>query len=309
MNVGKLVPVALLALMMGCSSDAPPEEMDVAVVEEEVVVDPDVVAIEGLAVAYMDAYNAGDVAGVASLYTDEAWVMNASGQASDGMEQIVSWIEGELAGSPMVVIETQDIFLSGERAATWGTYAVEAMGPDGAPMEFSGSYMNALENVEGEWKIAALLTNFDSPRPEGWEWGSSMGGDPPAEEGMLGDLVEAYETHWNLGHPDQVAAIYAPDAMAALGNTSPTMGRAAIQAMLTERMGGGDNPPTLDLHDVNTWEMADGYMFDGGWYEFTSPDTGEPMQMGVYFLLVGPGEDGAMQIQWAVSNALPPAPM
>ena len=49
-------------------------------------------------------------------------------------------------------------------------------------------------------------------------------------------------------------------------------------------------------------EIGDGYVFGAGWYE-VGADSGN--SQGAFLVLARPGDDGNLQIQWAVSNGLP----
>jgi uncharacterized protein (TIGR02246 family) len=291
----------LLVMAAGCASDAPPEEAEMA---QEAAAEPamasDAEAIEAVRTYWAEHYNMGHADMVASTYAADAWVGAADGQMAEGTEAIAGWLQGSMEGGSQITLETGETIMMGDQAVSWGTYTIETT-REGTAMAFSGSYMNAMNKVDGEWKISVSLANYDAAPPEGWAW-AAMEGDAPAEEGTMGDLVGEYETHWNLGHPDMVADLFTENAMAAYGNTPPTHGRDAIAALLAERM--GETPPALDIHDVATMEMEGGYMLDGGWYEMATPD-GAVVQAGMYLTLGIQSEDGTQKIHWMLSNALP----
>jgi uncharacterized protein (TIGR02246 family) len=255
-------------------------------------------AIAVIADTWQTSFNAGNAAMVADLYVDDLFQLSANGQNSMGRDAFVAATEETMATSPTISLTPGETLVMGDMAVAWGGYAIEATPPDAEAIAYSGTWITAFTKVSGEWKIMGSLNNYDAVPPEGITFADA--GEPPAEEGTMGDVTEAYETHWNLGHPSMVADLYTDDAMAAFANAPPVNGRAAIEAALTERMGAA--PTTIDIHDVGTAELGDGWAIDGGWYEITATDSGEPVQAGSYMTLARQAEDGSWQLHWAVTN-------
>ncbi len=54
---------------------------------------------------------------------------------------------------------------SGDIAYGVGTFTMSGTGADGSEWSDQGKYMEVLENVDGEWKIAADIWNSDAPAP------------------------------------------------------------------------------------------------------------------------------------------------
>jgi uncharacterized protein (TIGR02246 family) len=256
-------------------------------------------AIAAIADAWQGNFNAGNAAGVADLYVDELFQLGANGENSWGRDALVASLGETMAISPTISLTPGETMVMGENAVAWGGYAIEATPPDAEPMGYSGTWITAFTKVSGEWKIMGSLNNYDAVPPEGIAFAEP---DPeePAEEGTMTDVVEAYETHWNLGHASQVAELYTEDAMSAFANNPAVQGRAAIETVLEERMGAA--PTTIDIHDVGTGEIGDGWAIDGGWYEINAADGGDLLQAGAYMILNRQAADGTWQIHWAVTN-------
>jgi uncharacterized protein (TIGR02246 family) len=175
---------------------------------------------------------------------------------------------------------------------------------DGTPMTSAGYYMSVATRVDGAWKLTGVVTNFNATPPEGMAYVESTDTEPPPEEGTMADMVAAYETHFNLGHAGMVADLYTDDAIAALANRSAVEGRAAIEALMSERMAAGS--PQIDLHDVGTWDLGEGWAVDGGWYSMTATGPDGPVAtMGAYMSLVQQQADGTWKIHRVVTNSQP----
>lgn len=299
-----LAGLALAACSAG-ESDATPEAMPGS--EDTSAAQPtasaEAQAIDALREEWVTHYNLHHPDMVADFYAEDAVVLAADQGVHEGKEAIAAWLTGTMENEPTATITTGETMVFGDQAVSMGTYEIEGTSPEGEAVEFSGYYMNALTRQEGEWLIGASVTNYDSPRPEGWTWGTmGEGEEPPAEEGTMTELVEAYETHWNLQHPDMVADLYTEDARAAFADGEMIEGRAAIEARMEEVLADGR---TLDVHDVGTMELDENHRVDGGWYELKAGEDGEVVQAGAYMLLAELQDDGSWKIQRMITNARP----
>lgn len=299
MHVRRAVPVLTLLALTACGGGEPAEEAPAAAVAT--ALSPDEQALEDLRAYFEQHYNMHHADMVAATYTDSAWTLPAAGGLVQGRAAIQADMEAAMAGSPTVSITGTDDMVFGDAAVSMGTFQVTTTPPGGEAMTFSGNYLNLVRKVEGEWKIAGSITNYDAARPEGWTWNDA--GEAPADEGTMADVVEYFETHWNMGHPDMVADAYTEDAVMAFSNGPALRGRAAVAASLTERIPPGSQ---LDVHDVATIPLAEGWALDGGWYQINGAD-GAVLQMGAYVHLMRQQPDGSWKIHRGLSNAQPPA--
>ena len=107
---------------------------------------------------FKNAYNAGEIANLQQMYTDDATVIFADGQKISGREQVNAWLANQFNG-----IEATLTF--GDWKTSWsdaehayvasGTYKVSGrVVADGAEIKISAAYANALQKVGNEWKIA-----------------------------------------------------------------------------------------------------------------------------------------------------------
>ena len=113
-----------------------------------------------------EAALAGDAAGVASLYADDAVLMPPGVPRAEGRAAIESALAAmfEAAPATSVSIESDATTFSesGELAYDVGTYAMAGTTPDGEAWEDKGKFIAVLKNVGGEWKIAADIWNSDA---------------------------------------------------------------------------------------------------------------------------------------------------
>jgi uncharacterized protein (TIGR02246 family) len=304
-----LVLWLLFALVLAGCGEAPSPEMEAEVdapTAEEVMADAEArIQIDSLRLEWVRHYNLHHPDMVADLYTSDAWVGNADLSIVEGRSEMGAYHRSQMEASPRVEVEMPGIRVFGDQAVGWGTYAVTLAGPQGEDMTVSGSYLTLLRRENGAWGIAARLANYDSPRPPDWEWGEP--GEAPPEESTMGRLHEAYETHWNQSHPDELAGLFTQDAVAAFAGAPAVQGRSRIRDRMREVL--EETPSTIDIHGVTTIELADGWVLDGGWYELFEPDSGEAFQSGIYMGLNQQGADGQWLLHWLVSNARPAGAM
>ncbi len=297
-----VIPLTLALALTACGGDEPPAEQPPAAEPAAAAPSPDEAAIDALRASWVQHYNLHHPDMVAALYLDSAFVLNADMSVTEGREAIEVGLTEDMALNPTVNVEGAETMVFGNTAVTVGRYDVQAT-PEGAePMAWSGHYMNVLQRSDGEWKIQGLITNFDAVPPAEFAWGAWSDEMPP-EEGTLTELVQGYETHWNLQHPDMVADFYTTDAWVSFANRAPVEGRSAVAAALQERA--AEMATEIDIHSVGTMDLGDGWAIDGGWYELTAAEGGALVQRGMYMNLVRRMDDGSMQVQWSVSNGQP----
>jgi len=165
------------------------------------------------------------------------------------------------------------------------------------------------KQADGNWKLGWVTSNMNHEWPEGM----MVAAGPETEmeeEGTMADLVGGYMTHYNLGHPSMVADYYTEDAVAAFAGSPAVSGREAVAASLEERMAAA--PADIEIHDMGTLELAEGWAIDGGYYLINSKESGEAVRGGNYMALVRQDEDGSWKLHWSVTNgwpaeAVPPA--
>lgn len=295
-----ILTLAMVALVGACApgdSDAEGDAMTEA--EPEMTAEE---SLDALRDEWVASYNAGDVDAVAALYTDSAWILNADQSVIEGREAQAAALGEAVAGSPTSSVTTEDRMVFGDQAVAWGNYDVE-VAPEGAePMDWSGAWIGYFKQIDGDWKIDGMLTNYDAMPPEGMPWDASTGEAPP-EESTLTELIGQYETAFNAHDAAAVADMYTEDATVSFAFGPVLEGREAIAADLEDRF--GERTTSIDIHGVGTADLDATHKIDAGWYELTDPESGEAVQTGMYFNLVEQAEDGTWKIKWGMSNGMP----
>ena len=298
----RLAPVLALLLIVTACAPAPAPEPEPEP-EPEATATDDVAAVDALLAAYVEHYNLGHADMVADFYTDDAVALLASGSVSLGREAIQASTELAMADGPTLAIESADTMVMGDNAVSRGSYSVEIAAEGAAPVSFGGSYMTGFERIDGEWKISAVLSNYDGPPAEGVPSAPGLDSTEVPEDMTEGPLVAfaaSYAEHFNMGHPAVVAAMYADDAVVAFADGPLLEDSAAIEAALTER---ADGSAQLAIHVIGANDLGEGWHFGGGWYEVTTPtEDGEQSQVGNWLGLVSTDEDGTHKFVWAISN-------
>jgi uncharacterized protein (TIGR02246 family) len=114
--------------------------------------------IEAVNAKWMELFNTGDFAGVASLYTDDATAFPPGSGMVKGRPAIEAMWRGmaEQASDPKIT--TLDVKPLGALAAREiGTYSLKIKGP--TPKDVSGKYVVVWEKIGSDWKLAADIWN------------------------------------------------------------------------------------------------------------------------------------------------------
>lgn len=306
MRIRLFTPILALAVL-ACAPETP-EDTATAEGTQEYEVQPgaDVTvdaSLAGVADSWEQHYNLGHPDMVADFHAEDGLMWTADGAQLFGREAIAAELQNEIEmGSPQAAIETDATIVEGEWAFARGSYEVDVTPEGEQPIENSGYWTGLFHNVEGEWVIQGLATNLDSedqtitpaetgelPEPEPFEM-------PPA----LTELHEQYETHFNLGHADMVADLYAEDAVAMFSGMEAAEGRAAIAAALAERFAAGQ--AQIDLEPYGIRQLSEDVIGGIGTYTLTA---GGETQEGHYAAVYERAEDGSWKLKWALSATHP----
>ncbi len=127
--------------------------------------DADTSAMQDGTRAWAVAYNAGDADGVAALYGEDAVVMPPGAPVVYGRAAIREYIAADsaaakAAGLTLTIEHGDSIGISGDVAWHSGLYSVSDAA--GARVD-GGSYVEALQKMEGKWFIIRDIWNSDSP--------------------------------------------------------------------------------------------------------------------------------------------------
>jgi uncharacterized protein (TIGR02246 family) len=114
--------------------------------------------IEAANAKWIELFNKGNFAGVASLYTPDASAFPPGSPVVRGRDAIGAMLKGmaEKVGDPKLT--TLDVKPLGPAAAREiGTFSLKTKGPN--PQEVTGKYVVVWEKVGNDWQLAADIWN------------------------------------------------------------------------------------------------------------------------------------------------------
>ncbi len=104
------------------------------------------------------AFNAGDAAGVAALYTKDGVLLPPNSAPVDGREAIAAFWAVAIESGASGKLTPKEMYGMGENAAEVGMFVLTAA--DGSHLDH-GSYTLIYKQVDGEWLIASDIWNSD----------------------------------------------------------------------------------------------------------------------------------------------------
>ena len=120
----------------------------------------DKATIEKLNDAFAQAFNTGDMASLANMYTSDAYLMPPQAAMVRGRDDIQRFWKaaGEQVGD--IKLTTIDVKpLGSDAAREIGTFALKTKGQPS--QEIAGKYVVVWQKVGGDWKLAADIWNTD----------------------------------------------------------------------------------------------------------------------------------------------------
>ena len=134
------------------------QQMDVAKVRT---------AIEEADAKFVEAFNQGDAAAVAALYTDDATLLppnNKMIQGKDGVQEF--WNGAMQMGVKVAALTTVDVSGSGNLAYEIGKYSLTIQPEGQEATKDEGKYIIVWKrDVDGSWKLHADIWNSSMPMP------------------------------------------------------------------------------------------------------------------------------------------------
>lgn len=156
--------IGAAGLVLSCQQQ-PGEQAGAA---EEAVVDTEGAnaANDATLRAWEAAVKAADPAGLAGHYADDAVLMPEDLPRAQGRADIEDRLEQIFANAPPaeLTLSTDDLVVaeSGDIAYAYGTVLQTGPAGEGEEYEYRGKWLVVLENVDGEWKVAADIWNADA---------------------------------------------------------------------------------------------------------------------------------------------------
>lgn len=147
--------IGLSAALFGAWGCSAPEEEN-----------PEVLKIEASQAAWVAAYNENDWRALADLFTHDAMLMPPGDGIIMGREEIANWERANEAGF-QIQLEIEDIEISGDLAAVYGSSCLIIPGEDG-PIYDTGKFVEIRRRgTAGDWLIAADIFNSDGMSDQG----------------------------------------------------------------------------------------------------------------------------------------------
>ena len=125
--------------------------------------DPDAqVGVKEATMAWQAAWNAGNGAGIAALYVEDAVILPPGGDAVQGTEAIAAFWQAAIDASPgtTVALATTELHNLGDVAVEVGSFVNTAA--DGSHADH-GKYLVLWKRIDGEWKLVRDIWNSSMP--------------------------------------------------------------------------------------------------------------------------------------------------
>ncbi|MFQ5771774.1 MAG: YybH family protein [bacterium] len=148
----------LLSYVAFYACGTPVQKFDAAQVQQ---------AIEDANAKFAEAFNSGDAAAVAALYTDDATLLPPNSTMIQGNEGVQNFWNGAMAmGIKDVALTTVDVSGGGDLAYEIGKYSLTIQAEGQAAIKDEGKYVVVWKKTtEGGWKLQADIWNSSLPLP------------------------------------------------------------------------------------------------------------------------------------------------
>lgn len=121
-------------------------------------------AIEANTRQFIAAFNKGDAAAVANMYTTGARLLPPNAEMVEGRANIQKyWQEAITAGFKMVSLEAVHIETQGNIAVEVGRYTITVPGAGGVTTTDKGKYVVTWKREGRSWKLAIDIFNTNMP--------------------------------------------------------------------------------------------------------------------------------------------------
>lgn len=113
---------------------------------------------------FMQAARAGNAAGLAAAYVDDAILMPPNAPAQRGRAAIQQFWTGFMSlGNVDVTLTPEKVVSSGDIASEAGKYDLTITPKSGAPIHDVGKYVVTAKRIGAQWKVVMDIFNSDLP--------------------------------------------------------------------------------------------------------------------------------------------------
>ena len=162
MKIALLALPLLLAAPMTQAADMKAAEAKIETKIAEMKGSPISVKIDAANQQWVAAFNKGDAAAVAALYTDQATVLPPGGEMVSGHDAIVKvWQSTIDSGLKITAMTTVAIDQHGGIARVIGRLTGDAPCPDKKIVHLEGKYVVYWKEVKGVWKLDTDIWNLN----------------------------------------------------------------------------------------------------------------------------------------------------
>ncbi len=111
---------------------------------------------------WVAAFNRGDAAGVAALYTDRATILPPGGDMVTGHDAVVKFWQGAIqSGLKVTSLSTVSVERHGNMVREIGRLAANAPNADKQMSPLEGKYVVVWKDVKGTWKLDTDIWNLN----------------------------------------------------------------------------------------------------------------------------------------------------
>lgn len=145
---------ALFSLLGLLACSAPQPQMDMAQVRK---------TIEEMDAKFSEAFNAGDAAAIAAMYSEEAIVMPPNHESVQGTSAIQEVFSGFISmGATNLTLKADEVMGAGDLVIETGKYSLSLPGG----LHDSGKYLVVWKKAaDGSWKLHRDIWNSSLPLP------------------------------------------------------------------------------------------------------------------------------------------------
>ena len=121
-------------------------------------------AIEAANQKFIEAFNRGDTAAIAAMYSSDAKVLPPNSQTVEGRQNIQSFWQSLITmGAKLGQLETIKVESRGDIAYEVGKYTLSIQPAGGQAVTDTGKYVVVWKRQGGGWRLAADIWNTNAP--------------------------------------------------------------------------------------------------------------------------------------------------